>query len=236
MKKKLFLILLMAAFGCMQAQSTFFPKAEAFLAKHVEAGLVNYANIKANPSDLNELVKLIGNYGLSSADAASKKAFLLDAYNILVIKNVVDHFPIAKPTDVPGFFDQIKFNVAGTQSTLSDIENKKIRPVFNDPRVHFALVCAAKSCPPISKIAFSPTNVEPQLEALAKAAMNNPNFIQVDVSKQTVQFSQILDWYKEDFLASSKTVLDFVNTYRKVPIPATFKQSFYEYNWALNGK
>jgi hypothetical protein len=144
--------------------------------------------------------------------------------------------PIAKPTDVTGFFDAIKFNLAGTQITLSDIENKKIRAVYKDPRVHFALVCAAKSCPPIANYAFTPTNVEAKLEAITKAALNNNSFIKVDDAKKTVQFSQILDWYKDDFLAVAKNNLEYVNKYRTTAIPANYTQSFYDYNWALNIK
>ncbi len=236
MKKHiLFIALLLAGFMAQAQTSNFFTKAEAFFAKNISNGMVDYAGIKANAAELKDLVAMIGAYKLSGEDATAK-AFLINAYNILVIKNVIDHYPLAKPTDVTGFFDAIKFNLAGTQITLSDIENKKIRAVFKDPRTHFALVCAAKSCPPIANYAFTAANVESKLESLTKAAMNNATFIKVNVGAKTVQFSQILDWYKDDFLAGSKTILDYVNKYRNTPIPATFTQSFYEYNWALNGK
>jgi hypothetical protein len=237
MKKHIFLFALLLACITTQAQTVnFFTKAESFLSKNISSGMVDYAGIKANAAELKDLVHMIGTYNLTAADVATQKAFLINAYNILVIKNVVDHYPIAKPTDVPGFFDTVKFTVAGSQMTLSDIENKKIRPVFKDPRTHFALVCAAKSCPPIANYAFTAANVESKLETLTKAAMNNQTFIKVNAGNKTVQFSQILDWYKDDFLAVSKTILDYVNKYRITPIPADFTQDFYEYNWALNGK
>lgn len=237
MKKHILLFTLLLTCLLGQAQSpNFFTKADAFFAKNISSGMVDYAGIKANAAELKDLVHMVGTFGLSSADANTQKAFLINAYNILVIKNVVDHYPIAKPTDVPGFFDAIKFNLAGTQITLSDIENKKIRPVFKDPRTHFALVCAAKSCPPIANYAFTPTNVETKLETITKAALNNTNFIKVNTGNKTVQFSQILDWYKDDFLAVSPSILEYVNKYRITAIPASFTQSFYEYNWALNGK
>lgn len=237
MKKNFLFLLLLLAAGWANAQTAnFFTKAETFFAKNVSAGMVDYAGIKANSAELKDLVHLIGTYALSAADENTQKAFLINAYNILVIKNVVDHYPIAKPTDVSGFFDAVKFNVAGTQITLSDIENKKIRPVFKDPRTHFALVCAAKSCPPIANFAFTPSNVESKLEALTKAAMNNATFIKVNAGSKTVQLSQILDWYKDDFLAVAKSQLDYVNKYRITPIPSNYTQSFYDYNWALNGK
>lgn len=237
MKKIVLFFALILAVVTTQAQApNFFVKAETFLSKNISNGMVDYAGIKANAAELKDLVSMIGTYALSAADSKTQKAFLINAYNILVIKNVVDHYPIAKPTDVAGFFDVLKFNVAGAQMTLSDIENKKIRAVFKDPRTHFALVCAAKSCPPIPNYAFTASNVEAKLEALTKAAMNNQTFIKVNTGNKTVQFSQILDWYKDDFLVDSKSILEYVNKYRVTPIPAAFAQDFYEYNWALNGK
>ena len=237
MKKQFLLIVALLLAGTFtQAQSSFFTNAQAFLSANISSGGVDYEGIKASPSALNELVAEIGSYSVSGKDAKTLKAFYLNAYNILVIKNVVDHYPIAKPLDVPGFFDAIKFKVAGSSLTLSDIENKKVRPEFKDPRVHFALVCAARSCPPIPSYAFTPSNVEAKLEALTKTAMNSKSFIKVDDVNKKVEFSQILDWYKEDFLADSKTILDYVNKYRTTPIPANYSTGFYTYNWALNKK
>jgi hypothetical protein len=239
MKKQFLLLfaLLMAGITIMaQGSTAFFTNANTFFSTHISGGGVDYDAIKADPTELNSLVSEVAKFPYSSSDAKTQKAFLLNAYNILVIKNVIDHYPIAKPTDVKGFFDEQKFTVAGQTVTLSDIENKKIRPTFKDARVHFALVCAAKSCPPIANYAFTPTNVEAKLEALTKAALNSKSFIKVDDQAKTVQFSMILDWYKEDFVAKYKTVLDYVNNYRETKIPASYTQSFYEYNWALNKK
>lgn len=237
MKKQFLLIVALLLAGTfVQAQAAFFTHAQSFLSANISAGSVDYAGIKASPKALNDLVAEIGSFSVSSADSKTQKAFYLNAYNILVIKNVVDHYPIAKPTDVSGFFDAIKFKVAGQSLTLSDIENKKVRPTFKDARVHFALVCAAKSCPPIPNYAFTPANVEAKLQSLTVKAMNSKSFIKVDDANKTVRFSQIMDWYKEDFVADSKTVLAYVNKYRTTKIPESYTQSFYTYNWALNAK
>lgn len=233
MKKHLLLILPLLLMT-LAVKADFFADTDAFLKKHVASGMVDYETIKAQPAELEALVKTIGSYSPASGDAG--KAFWLNAYNILVIKNVVDHYPIAKPLDVPGFFDKITFKIAGSTMTLSDIENKKIRPTYKDARVHFALVCAAKSCPPLMAGAFMPTKVESQLETLTKTAMNSTSFIKVNAANKTVELSQILEWYKDDFLAVTKTQLAYVNKYRTTAIPSDYKVSFYTYNWALNVK
>ncbi len=239
--KKLFLLVLMGlistatVFG--DGGEAFFTKADAFFKASVSSsGGVYYASVKEEPTALNSLVKDIASYPFSSQNKTTQKAFLINAYNILVIKNVVDHYPIAKPLDVPGFFDQKKFNVAGMSLTLSDIENKKIRPVYNDARTHFVLVCAAKSCPAIANYAFMPAKLEAQLNARTKKAMDSRSFIKVDDEKKTVQISQIFEWYADDFKAEAKDFVAYINKYRSTPIPASYKSSFYTYNWALNVK
>lgn len=237
--KKLFLIVLLGAFtaSAALAQGAFFTKADAFFKKNVStSGGVYYASIKANPAELNALVDMVAKYNFSSASKNTRKAFLINAYNILVIKNVVDHMPIAKPLDVPGFFDKKKFNVAGMSLTLSDIENKKIRPVYKDSRTHFVLVCAAKSCPPLANYAFMPSKLESQILARTKKAMSSKSFTKVDATNKKVRISEIFTWYKEDFDAEAKDVITYINKYRSTPIPSSYKVSNYTYNWALNIK
>lgn len=238
--KKLLLIVLLGMFSAaISAQGTaaFFTNADAFLKSNVSSsGGVYYASIKANPAALNKMVDQVGKFPFSSANKTTQKAFLINAYNILCIKNVVDHYPIAKPTSVSGFFDKKKFNVAGMSLTLSDIENKKIRPVYNDSRTHFVLVCAAKSCPPIANFAFMPSKVEAQIEARTKKAMNSRSFIKVNNETKKVDISQIFEWYKSDFDAEAKDALTYINKYRSTPIPSNYKVGFYSYNWALNVK
>jgi hypothetical protein len=147
MKKNILLLVFLLACALGQAQTaTFFTKAETFFAKNVSGGMVDYAGIKANAAELKDLVAMIGTYKLSAADAPTQKAFLINAYNILVIKNVIDHYPLAKPTDVPGFFDTVKFNLAGAQITLSDIENKKIRAVYQKLPTHRQLRIYGDEC------------------------------------------------------------------------------------------
>lgn len=232
--KKIFTTLLLVLFATAYVHADFFSDADAFLKKNVSYGKVDYAGIKAAPAELNELVSTIASYKPGSGNTG--KAFWINAYNILVIKNVVDHYPIAKPLDVPGFFDQKKFKIAGQMLTLSDIENKKIRPTYKDARTHFALVCAAKSCPPLKTGAFMPSSLESQLNSVTKNAMNSKSFMRVDDAKTSAQYSQIFEWYKEDFLAEAGSIREYVNKYRSSEIPADYSESFYTYNWALNGK
>lgn len=213
---------------------SFFKEADVFFKKYVHNGGVKYKAINADQESLNRLVEQIASTRVESFDKKSQKAFYLNAYNILVIKGIIAKYPINSPMDVDGFFDKQTHNLAGTQITLNDIENKIIRPQFKDSRIHFALVCAAKGCPKIAGFAFSPEKVEQQLQQLAVNAMNNTQFTRVEKENKKVLLSEIFNWYKDDFIAEAPNLLSYVNKYRSIKIDANFSVGNYTYNWKLN--
>ncbi|WP_445710086.1 DUF547 domain-containing protein [Flavobacterium sp.] len=211
-------------------QNDFFNDANVFLNKNVSSNSVDYASIKANRAALDDLVSQIGSFKFSS-DEKTNKAFLANAYNILVIKGIVDKYPVKSPLDISGFFDKIKYNLAGKSYTLNDIENKLIRSKYNDARFHFVLVCGANGCPPIMSNAYFPSKIESQLEEQTKKALNNASFLKVKDGK--IYLSQIFEWYKADF---GKNVLTFINKYRSDKLDETSNYKYYSYDWSLNKK
>jgi len=177
-----------------QSPATFINKADAFFKAHVTSGRVNYKAIKSNPAALNELVALAKDVRVSKSDVANYQSFWINAYNIAVIKGIVNNYPVKRPTDLKGFFDKTKYNLGGKETTLNNIENKLLRAVFpKEARFHFVLVCAGLGCPPIIDEAYKPSTLEKQLQRQASLALNNPSFIKVKGKK--VQLSQIFEWY-----------------------------------------
>jgi hypothetical protein len=130
----------------LQAQnsSSFFSLTDQFLKTHVKNGAVDYETIYADPRALNDILNLASTLSISK-DAESYKAFWINAYNLFVIKGVIDNYPLKSPLDKAGFFDKVSYNIAGKNVTLNTIENKLLRAVFNDARLHFVLVCGAYS-------------------------------------------------------------------------------------------
>jgi Protein of unknown function, DUF547 len=210
--------------------------ADAFLKKHVTNGSVVYTKIKKNITEIESLYTQVGEQKLDGMDDATKKAFYINAYNIVVIYWVTKHYPLKSPLDNSGFFDQVKHKVAGEEMTLNSLEIKKLLIVYKDPRIHFVLACAAKSCPPLASFAYTPAGLEKQLNERTTLALNSPNWLKVNAAQKKVELSKIFEWYKKDFLAAAKTELEWINLYRKEKIPADYAVGFYEYNWALNEK
>jgi Protein of unknown function, DUF547 len=216
--------------------SAFTNSSDSFLKKYVSNGSVAYTKIKQNIGEVEALYALIGEMNLSGVDVAMQKSFYINAYNIIVIYWVAKHYPLKSPLDNSGFFDKVKHKVAGEEITLNSLEIKKLLLPYKDARLHFALACAAKSCPPLASFAYTPVALDKQLTERATAALNNPGWLKINNAEKKIELSKIFEWYKKDFTADGKTELEWINQYRKEKIPATYAVGFYEYNWALNEK
>ncbi|MBT8188422.1 MAG: DUF547 domain-containing protein [Croceitalea sp.] len=235
MKVKL-VILFFSAFvqyGAAQSTELFFAKANTFFATYVKDGLVDYQSIIAKPKALNELLAVGQDISVSQDKEREFQAFWINAYNLLVIKGVVDAYPISSPLDQAGFFDKALRNFGGKQLTINDIENKLLRANYPDEaRFHFVLVCAGLGCPPIINQAYLPKSIDDQMQKQTEVALNNPNFVRVQENK--VLLSQIFEWYKNDFLRNNSNLIEFVNQFREEPFDLGLEVSYYKYDWSLN--
>lgn len=221
----------------LQAQDSknnFYVLANTFFQNNVDAnGQVAYEKIKVDPEILNQLYEMINSYSLENKTTNDIKSFYTNAYNILVIKQIIDVYPIYGPLKVNGFFDKIKHKVAGESLTLNQVEKDKNIYVTKDDRLHFALVCGAKGCPPLANFAFTPEKIDEQLNERTKFALNDENFIRLN--KKKVGISQIFNWYPDDFQKPGVNgIVSYLNKYRKNQIQMGTKIVYYEYNWELN--
>ncbi|WP_298237784.1 DUF547 domain-containing protein [uncultured Algibacter sp.] len=235
MKKIIIIIIVFSGIVSANAQSidAFFNKSDAFFKTNVSNGKVAYSKIHQNSNALNALLKIAEGISVSKNDANIYQAFWINAYNLAVIKGIVDAYPTKSPLDQKGFFDKTLYNLGGGEITLNTIENKMLRAQFKDPRFHFVLVCGAVGCPPLISGAYLPNTLNKQLETQTRKAING-SFIKLNSKNKQVAVSQIMEWYKEDFTMNEATEIDFINTYRTNKIPNDFKVSYFPYDWNLN--
>ncbi len=232
--KKYILFLTIFSVSIIHGQDldTFFSKTNSFLETHVKNGKVDYKAIHKDQTSLNELLKIAKGISVNIKDANNYQAFWINAYNISVIKGIVDNYPTKSPLDHNGFFDKTTYSLGGKSITLNDIENKLLRAKFKDARFHFVLVCGAIGCPPLISQAYLPNTLNAQLDTQTKKALNG-DFLKVSTKKKKVEVSEIMKWYKEDFVQSGNEI-DFINIYRIKKIPDNYKLSYFTYNWSLN--
>lgn len=214
------------------------------LQRHVDEGRVDYTKLKENPRVLDDYLDQLAAANLIKMNYSEQLAFWINAYNALIIKGVIDHYPTKSVRKVKlfrGFFSRLKFQVAEEAYTLNQIEHNIIRTEFVDPRVHFALVCASLSCPPIENSVFLPETIEEQLDEVTQKFISDPKKVRLDRQKRRVYLSKIFKWYKEDFSEGYDGVPDFLADYLP-PEDAEFvlekdiKFVFLAYDWTLNDK
>lgn len=207
---------------------------DALLSKYVSAsGNVDYKGLKASEAKLDGYLKGLESLKPSSSWGNEEQlAFWINAYNAYTIKLILNNYPVKSITDLHGGkpWDHKWINLDGKKLSLNNIENDIIRPVFKDPRIHFAVNCAAKSCPTLLNKAFTAGNLERQLESQTKKFINNTAFN--SLGKKSITISKIFDWYGKDF----GDIGAFVSRYADQTVKPDAKVNFNEYDWALNGK
>ncbi len=205
---------------------------DALLRKHVSSsGNVSYSGLKSDISKLDAYIaNLSANPVKDSWSRNEKLAYWINAYNANTIKLIVDNYPVAKITDLEGGkpWDKKWIKLGSKTYSLNNIENDIIRPQFNEPRIHFAVNCAAKSCPTLMNKAWLPNNLESDFTKMTTAFVNNSNYN--DISSGGATISKIFEWYGEDF----GDVKAFINKYSNTKVNGPIK--FQEYDWSLNGK
>lgn len=237
--KKLVLIafgLLIGLLASAQNLESFLNEADAFFGKRVANGQVDYKGLVNNGDDLKSLVNQVGTFNTGSLNPLEKKAFFINAYNISVINGIIKNYPTNSPLEISGFFDSKKHRIAGENITLNKLEKEYLLKATGDEKLHFVLVCAAISCPPIASYAYRPEKLEAQILERTKMALNNDEFIQVDAGKKTVGLSEIFKWYPNDFKGKAANIIAYLNKYRDEQIPAGYKTTYYTYNWTLNAQ
>jgi len=205
---------------------------DELLKKYVTAsGKVNYQGFKSAESKLDTYLETLkSNPPQSSWSRNEKLAYWINVYNAFTVKLIVKNYPVQSITDLHGGkpWDVKWIDIGGKTYTLNNIEHDIIRPRFNEPRIHFAVNCAAKSCPPLLNAAYTADKLNNQLEQQTKKFINNSSFNTISASK--VEISKIFDWYKEDF----SNLIAFLNKYATTKINSSATVNYKEYNWALN--
>jgi len=233
---------------------------DALLRRHVDAeGRVNYAEFKAR--DAGELLAYLQELAAADpaalADDAERLAYWINAYNALTVHGILQFHPTQSIRDHVSrlwgfhFWKDVRLEVSGSERSLDEIEHGILRRL-NEPRIHFAIVCASVGCPKLLDRAYTGIGIAPpptaagaapqpgQLQVAARAFFADPRHFRIDRERRTVHVSAILDWFKEDFGTTERERLDFIRRQLDSPQDREFlerrdlKLRFLDYDWSLN--
>jgi len=227
-------------------------------------GRVDYAALKADPRFLDEYTVSIEHLSpetYAAWDTKTKLAFWLNVYNALTLDLIVDHYPIQAVGEapdypansirqIPGAWDTITFQVMGQAMTLDHIENDVLRKEFDEPRIHMALVCAARSCPPLRREPYDGRTLDAQLDDQVRRFLSAPDRFAIDRDAGAVRLSAIFDWFQGDFVKQYgkatgrfdpplRAVINFIGRYlpdadRAYLEKGDYSVEYLEYDWTLN--
>jgi hypothetical protein len=216
---------------------------DALLKKYVNAeGLVDYRGLQADSVALNAYLAQLSTHLPSPAwSPAERLAYWLNAYNAFTIQRVVRDYPIRSIRELGGertllntVWDQAFIPLGPDHYSLNDLEHRLIRRQFTDNRIHFALVCAARSCPRLRTEAYTATALKTQLDEQARDFVNSPAKNNL-ASPAAPQVSAIFAFYPDDFAKNGSTsVQDLINRYAIHKIEPQAPLAYLTYDWSLN--
>jgi uncharacterized membrane protein YdjX (TVP38/TMEM64 family) len=216
---------------------------DALLRAHVSAtgGFVDYDALRKDASALDAYIAAIGKAEISRLGRDERLALLINAYNAFTLRLILDHYPIDSIKDIPARqrWDARRWVLAGETFSLNQIEHQLIRPRFAEPRVHFALVCAAIGCPPLRNEAYTGSRLEEQLADQARFVHSHPRWFRLDPSRGELLLTPLYDWYADDFAQKAPSVVAYAAQFspelvRLINAGREPRVAFLDYNWKLN--
>ena len=220
-----------------------------FLRKYVRphsSGVNRVAYAKVGRSDqkkLNRYIEQLTQVPISQFNQDEQLAYWINLYNALTVKVVLDHYPVMSIRDIKSsFFSVGPWNkklatVEGEELTLNDIEHRILRPIWKDPRIHYAVNCASIGCPNLQPVAFTGSTANMLLDKAAGEFVNHSRAVSIERGRLVV--SSIYVWFQEDFGNSDKGVIEHLQRYANPELSDSLSNLRHiaadRYDWSLNG-
>lgn len=220
---------------------------DALLDAHVdeEAGEVDYAGLAEQREELDAYLGRVASAELADLPRDEQLALLVNAYNAYTLELILENYPeIESIQELSDPWSTERFEVGGYTLSLDQIEHGLIRPLYRDPRIHFAVNCAAVDCPYLAGSAYTGDAIDEQLEARAKAILTNEQFVRVE--DETLRYARVMDWYRVDFVdasfeGSASNVPSYIARYADEEVRSFVEEHGgdppaepLEYDWSLN--
>lgn len=216
-----------------------------------DAGTVDYAGLAEHRDALNRYLQSLADVDLTGLSGAEQLALLLNAYNACTLDLILNHYPdIDSIRDISNPWTTERCGVGGHTLTLDEIEHNLIRPMFRDPRIHFAVNCAAVDCPPLADFAFTGPDVVDQLQERTEATLSDERFVNIEsrwIRSDRLRYTRVMHWYDDDFVddifrGHASTIAEYISRHTRNDEIRRFidehdgdpPASAMSYDWSLN--
>ncbi|MBE8989545.1 DUF547 domain-containing protein [Nostoc sp. LEGE 12450] len=213
-----------------------------------QQGRVDYITWKTEqPQALGDWLSSQTNLDFTSNYSTSEQlALWINLYNAFTISAILEMYPLEsirpRILGIPNwlaflwFFQRRSYYIFGERYSLAQIENSILREKLQEPRIHFAIVCASVGCPLLRAGAYFPEQVTQQLDEDTRRFINNPEKVRYDSDSKTLYCSKIFKWYRQDFLKVTSSIPEYIRSYLEtdLPLQASTPISYLYYDWSLN--
>jgi hypothetical protein len=218
---------------------------DRYLDTHHASGVNRFAYAAVSGADRAALDAYLA--GLQALDPRryarpEQEAYWINLYNALTVRQVLAHYPVASIRDIGGSlfsrgpWDDPIARVAGRELSLNDIEHGILRPIWRDPRIHYAVNCASIGCPNLADRAYTRDHLEALLERGAREYVNHPRG--ADWRDGRMRVSSLYDWYQDDFGGTETGVVGHLLRYARAGLAERLRGDAgplaYDYDWSLN--
>jgi len=206
---------------------------------------VAYKDAKASGvSELDTYLTLLRDVAVSKLARSEQCAFWINLYNAMTLRLVIDHYPIRSIRDIdisPGIFSDGPWGaklvrIEEQDLSLDDIEHRILRPIWQDPRLHYGLNCASLGCPNLQLVPFHGHRLEAQLDAAAMAFVNHPRGLRLENGR--LEVSSIYKWFAGDFGGDERAIIKHLLAYVRPELAMELQKvdriAGYSYDWDLN--
>ena len=216
---------------------------DSLLRKYVnDKGMVDYKGFIQDSVKFNAYLDLLSKNHPNDKNWSRDEslAYWINAYNAFTIKLICMYYPVKSIKDIKKGISFVSdtwtidfIKIEGKTYNLNNIEHGIIRPKFNDPRIHFAVNCASKSCPPLLNEAYTGDKLNKQLDSQANIFIND-GFRNKITSPTQASVSSIFSWFAGDFKKTAPSVVDFINKYSNTKLSKSVDLKYETYDWNLN--
>jgi len=215
---------------------------QVLLREHVdEHGWVDYGKLKAQSDQLAEYLAAIAEANVDEFGRDERLAFLINAYNAFTLQLIIENYPLKSIKDISAAqrWDAVRWNLGGQTVSLNQMEHELIRPNFKEPRIHFALVCAAVGCPPLRNEVYTAEKLETQLADQSNYVHSHATWMEYNRDDKRLKLTQLYKWYGGDFEQVAGSVEAYVARYNsglKADLDAGNRLDieWLQYDWDLN--
>ena len=220
---------------------------DALVSTHADAstGTVDYAGLAEEEARLDRYLESLAGARLEELSRRAQLALFINAYNACTLKLILRHYPgLESIRDIDSPWTKPRCEVGGHRLSLDEIEHNIIRPIYRDPRIHFAVNCAATSCPHLAEFAYTGAEIDAQLEARTRATLSDEKFVRIE--QGSLGYTRVMEWYRDDFVdpafaGSAGSVPRYIAEYTRKQVRAFIEDhggeppsSPLEYDWSLN--